>query len=249
MHLINYIPLITTAFAIYFSVILYQHWRQRKHARYLLWWTIGVVCYGLGTVTESINTLAGFSIINFKAWYILGALLGGAPLAQGTVYLLMKKKTANVLSATLAFVIVSGSIFVILSPVHAELIHDNRMTGKILDWKFVRYITPFVNTYAFIFLVGGAIYSALSYRRHRQYKDRFLGNVCIAIGGLLPGIGGSFTKFGYVEVLYVTEFVGLLFIYAGYRIIRNDRSQSLHANQASISATGDAETSDNFIPA
>ena len=28
---------------------------------------------------------------------------------------------------------------------------------------------------------------------------------------------GSFTRFGYVEVLYVTEFVGLLLIYAGIR--------------------------------
>jgi hypothetical protein len=44
-----------------------------------------------------------------------------------------------------------------------------------------------------------------------------VGNVFIAIGAILPGIGGTFTRFGHVEVLYVTEFVGLLFIYMGYR--------------------------------
>ena len=44
-----------------------------------------------------------------------------------------------------------------------------------------------------------------------------LRNVCISIGAILPGIGGAFTRFGHVEVLYVTEFIGLLLIYAGYR--------------------------------
>ncbi len=45
-----------------------------------------------------------------------------------------------------------------------------------------------------------------------------LGNIWIAIGALLPGIGGSLTRFGLVEALYVTELIGLLFIYRGYRL-------------------------------
>jgi len=231
MSWIHYIPIATTLFAIYFFFVLYYHWRKKKDAWHIFWWMLGVVFYGAGTITESINTLAGFSVTNFRAWYILGALLGGAPLAQGTVYLLLKRKTANVLTIVLVSVVVIAATLVILSPVHPELIENNRMTGKILEWKFVRYITPFINLYAFTFLVGGAIYSAVYYGKHRSYKNRFLGNVCIAIGGLLPGIGGSFTKFGYVEVLYVTEFIGLCFIYAGYKIIRNDPRVSLHSNQ------------------
>ncbi len=233
MHWIHYIPIITTVFSIYFFIVLFNHWRKKKQSSHIFWWMLGVFFYGAGTVTESINTLAGFSVPNFKAWYILGALLGGAPLAQGTVYLLMKKRTANLLSFLLVSVVLPASVLVILSPVHPGLIANNTMSGKILEWKLVRYITPFVNLYAFIFLVGGAIYSAVYYRKHRSYKNRFWGNVCIAIGGLLPGIGGSFTKFGYIEVLYITEFVGLCFIYAGYRVIRNDPQTSLHANQAS----------------
>jgi len=191
---------------------------------------IGVLCYISGTVSESINTLAGFSVANFKVWYITGALLGGAPLAQGTVYLLFKRKTANILSLLLCITIISAAVLVILSPIHTELI-TGRLTGKLLEWKFVRYMTPFINLYAFIFLVGGAIYSAVKYARSAHYKKRFTGNLLIAIGGLLPGIGGSFTKFGYVEVLYVTEFIGLLFIYFGYRTMRNDNSVSIHTNQ------------------
>jgi len=198
---------------------------------HILWWMLGVFFYGAGTVTESINTLSGFSILNFKAWYILGALLGGAPLAQGTVYLLMKRKSANILAIILVSVIIITATFVITSPVNNELIADQRLTGKLLTWKFIRFITPVINLYAFVFLVGGAVYSAIKYSGNRIYRNRLIGNILIAVGGLLPGIGGSFTKFGYVEVLYVTELLGIICIYTGYRVIRDDPAESIYVSQ------------------
>lgn len=230
MNFIHYIPVATTIFGLFFFTVLYNHWKQNKDSLHVFWWMLGVLCYAAGTISESVNTLAGFSIVNFKIWYITGALLGGAPLAQGTVYLLFKRRTANILTVILCIVIISAAVFVILSPVHTDQI-TGQLTGKLLVWKFVRYITPFINLYAFAFLVGGAIYSAMRYAKNSEYKKRFTGNLLIGIGGLLPGIGGSFTKFGYVEVLYVTEFIGLLLIYLGYTTIRNDHTASLHNNQ------------------
>jgi hypothetical protein len=44
-----------------------------------------------------------------------------------------------------------------------------------------------------------------------------VGNVYIAAGALLPGIGGTATRFGHTEVLYVMELVGLTLIWIGYR--------------------------------
>jgi len=230
MKFISYIPIITTLFGIYFFSVLFNHWKRSKNSLHVLWWMIGVFTYVAGTITESVNVLAGFSVVNFKLWYITGALLGGAPLAQGTVYLLCKRKTATILTIILVTIIISASVLVILSPINSELI-TGRLSGKLLGWKFIRFITPFINLYAFIFLVGGAIYSAVKYAKNPQFRKRFTGNLLIAIGGLLPGIGGSFTKFGYVEVLFVTELIGLIFIYLGYKVIRSDAELSMHANQ------------------
>lgn len=53
----------------------------------------------------------------------------------------------------------------------------------------------------------------------------------IALGAILPGIGGSFTRLGYVEVLYVTEFTGLLLIMIDNFKMRNDKMESIHENQ------------------
>ncbi|MEZ5420457.1 MAG: hypothetical protein R2708_24375 [Vicinamibacterales bacterium] len=43
-------------------------------------------------------------------------------------------------------------------------------------------------------------------------------NVFIAVGAILPGIGGTATRMGHVEVLYVTELVGMLLTWTGYRL-------------------------------
>jgi hypothetical protein len=191
----------------------------------------GVLCYGLGTLTEAIVGLFGWSEPVFKSWYILGALLGGFPLAQGSVYLIFKKRTADIMMYAVVAVIIVASAFVMASPIDYSLVEPTRLTGKVLEWSKVRLVTPFVNMYAFVFLVGGATYSAYRYSKDSLYKARFVGNVFIAFGGLLPGIGGSFTKFGYTEVLYVTELLGIILIYMGYYTIRKDKTISIYQVQ------------------
>ena len=62
----------------------------------------------------------------------------------------------------------------------------------------------------------------------KNLQYRVYGNAAIAIGGILPGIGGSFTRAGYVEVLFVTELIGLALIYLGYKVIKhNSRIQKI----------------------
>ena len=221
-HFIEYIPILTTLFSVYFVNKIFVHYRERN-TKYLLWWTIGVLTFGLGTLSESINVLFGWNSINLRYWYIVGALLGGFPLAQGSVYLLMNRKFANITTYIFVTLIIIGSISVILTPISVPEGFDYKLTGAVFEWKWVRYISPLINLYAFIFLVGGAIYSAIKYYRMVDKEARFKGNVFIAIGGLLPGIGGTMTRMGHVNVLFVTELIGLIMIFIGYRIIRLDK--------------------------
>lgn len=216
---IEYIPIATTLFSIYFIREIYSHYQERKTS-YLLWWTLGVLAFGLGTLAESIHAIFGWNEINLKYWYIVGALLGGFPLAQGSVYLLMNKRFAHITSVLLVGLILVASYYVIKSPITIPEDFDYRLTGAVFEWKWVRSFSPFINVYSFIFLVGGAIYSATKYYGYKDKQAHFKGNIYIAIGALLPGIGGTFTRMGYVEVLFITELIGLVLIYIGYRIIK-----------------------------
>ncbi|MBT8269615.1 MAG: hypothetical protein HKO67_00875 [Flavobacteriaceae bacterium] len=224
LNFIDYIPIATTIFSFFFLKEIVSHYRRRKKP-YLLWWSIGVLTFGLGTLAESIHALFGWNSINLRLWYIVGALLGGFPLAQGSVFLLMKRRFARVSAILIVSLILVASVFVLLTPISIPEGFDYRLTGAVFSWEWVRYFSPFINLYAFLFLVGGALYSARKYYGLNDKQVHFKGNILIAIGALLPGIGGTFTRMGYVEVLFITELLGLLLIYGGYRMIKTKNKE------------------------
>lgn len=214
---VHYLPLLTTALSILFAASLYSRW-AKKRAPHLWWWAIGITTYGLGTALESAITLGGNSVALTKAWYIAGALLGGYPLAQGSLYLSWRRSLANRLTAiSLAFVTIAA-ILVVLSPVNLAALEPHRPSGAILEWRWVRLLTPFINVYAVFFLIGGAIVSAWRHYKYRGHSYRAAGNLLIAFGALLPGIGGALAKAGMVEALYVGECIGLMVIWMGDRV-------------------------------
>ena len=123
---------------------------------HLLWWAGGIFAYGLGTALEGTITLFGNTIVLTKAWYIAGALLGGYPLAQGSVYLLLPRRTAHVLTAITVPYLLVMAVLVIASPVNADLLQAHKPSGSILEWQWVRAMTPLLNGYAASVLIGGS---------------------------------------------------------------------------------------------
>ncbi len=231
--LVHYLPVVTTIAAAIFTSVLYHHWRRRPDPRYLLWWMIGIALYGVGTLTEALTTVFGWSEPVFRSWYIAGALLGAGPLAQGTVYLLLPRRVADRLAVAMVTYIAMASAFVVATPIVSDLVEAHRLSGEVMAWQWVRLFSPLVNLYAVVFLIGGAIWSAVKYKRRGESGAHVRGNVLIAIGAILPGVGGSFARAGVVEVLYVTELIGLILIWAGYRVIATDTRPSAHDVQRS----------------
>ncbi len=227
LPLAYYLPILSTLITIVFATKIYQRYAARGHSgNHLLWWFLGVIAYGLGTFSESYITLFGLNGFIFKTWYVVGALLGGAPLAQGTVWLLLSKKTARLLTYALILAVVVSSGFVISSPLNYELMagSGNLPSGIFFEWQWVRMFSPFINTYAVIFLVGGAILSAWRFYQSSKIdtpaavlaRDRFIGNALIAVGAILPALGGAASRFGHTEYLYMGEFAGIILIWLGY---------------------------------
>lgn len=218
MEWLHYLPIATTLLAVFFLRELHGRWRERG-GMHLAWWAFGVFTYGVGTALESTVTLFGNSAGLTQAWYIAGAVWGGYPLAQGSVWLLLKPRTARVLTwITLAYALVLSTL-VLLSPLVPEAVEPRRPSGDVIAWQWVRLWSPLLNGYAALFLIGGAALSAARYFKLRTpgMRERAVGNTFIAIGALLPGIGGGMAKAGMVEALYVGELVGLILIWVGYR--------------------------------
>jgi hypothetical protein len=96
----NYLPIFSTVVTLIFTGSVFSRWLE-KRSPYLLFWTVGLLLYGLGTLSEVVMSV-GFDDNILKLWYLTGAMLTAAWLGQGTVALLVrKKKVAAVLTALL----------------------------------------------------------------------------------------------------------------------------------------------------
>ena len=212
-----HLPVISTVCAAFFAIVLFSRYAQKGAGPHLFWWGVGMVTYATGTFTEAFTTLFGWNETVFRFWYVAGAFLGGYPLAQGSAYLHLGRKAANRWAYFWVSIIAVASIVVFLAPIDPSLAENHRLSGQVIQWKEVRMVSPLINIWSLLFLVGGAVVSAVRFKKDARFKGRFIGNVLIAVGGLLPGIGGTLTRFGYVEALYITELMGLILIYTGYR--------------------------------
>src|SRR4026209_1781600 len=99
----NYLPYISTIITFAFTVAVYNRYRQRGGVHLLLW-AIGLLFYGIGTLSEVILGLT-FNAFILKIWYLTGAMLTAAWLGMGTVHLLIRKgNAAQVITWVLAAV-------------------------------------------------------------------------------------------------------------------------------------------------
>jgi hypothetical protein len=199
-----------------------------------MWWAVGVFFYGLGTAVESTITLHGNSPLLNRVWYWAGAILGGYPLATGSVYLLCRRRTAHILTALSLTVVIAASILVFIAPIHAELLEPNRPLGRgFFAWRWLPWLTPLINLYAAAFLIGGAIASCIRFALHQYSPGRAIGTGLIATGAMLPAVGGAMTKAGHVEALYIGECAGLALIWIGYEFCtRSPAPQPLAATSS-----------------
>lgn len=244
--LVAHLPVATTLVAGVFAPVVFGRWLRRRPAPHLLWWSAGIAVYGVGTFLEAYTSLRGWREPAFRGWYVAGALMGGAPLAQGTVYLMLPRRTADRMAVALVAVLVVAASAVVLSPLHPPEPASIRLSGDIFAWQWVRAFSPFVNSYAVLFLVGGAVVSAWQYRSDPAVRHRFIGNCCIAVGAVLPAVGGASARLGHLEVLYVTELAGLVLIWIGY--VYNVRPPG-GAGPAAGRRSGGESTSSSSSPA
>ena len=217
----HYISIISTVVTLIFALAVFNRYRQRG-GTHLLLWGIGLVFYGLGTLSEAIMIFT-FSPLALKVWYLTGAMLTAAWLGQGTVHLLVRRRgVAGTLTAVLAVVSLISAVLVLAAPVNAAAGYNlNEPISAQYRELLARsgaiiLLTILLNLYGTLGLVGGALYSSYIFWRKRVLADRMVGNILIAAGALMPAMAGSMLKAGLGDWLYVSEFVGVVLMYAGF---------------------------------
>lgn len=221
MTFINtFVPFISAIISFIFAFFVFNRYRKKGGAHLLLW-GLGMTFYGIGGFCEAYFGALGWNPLIFRMWYLFGAILVAAWLGQGTVYLLAKRRWANVTMVILGL----GSLYATIRIFGAEIdpsllttsVHTgSELSGHAIVTPGIRTLTPLFNLYGVVTLVGGAVYSAWIFYRKRVLLHRTIGNILIALGALAPAFGGSFSRFGVPGALYMGELIGAILMFAGF---------------------------------
>lgn len=226
----NILPYLSTLVTFAFTAAVFNRYRQRGGV-YLLLWANGLFFYGVGTLSEVILGFR-FSEVLLKLWYLTGAMLTAAWLGMGTVHLLIRKgNLAQILTgillavSLLALILVfaapvSSAAYDVTQPVSAQYKEILRRNGLII------LLTILLNLYGTVTLVGGAMYSAFLFWRKKILASRMYGNILIAAGALSPALGGTFLRTGLVDFLYLSELIGAILMFMGFRMATTGQEQS-----------------------
>lgn len=218
----HYIPILSTLVSFAFAAAVLNRYRY-KHGKHLLFWGLGLVLYGLGTLSEVISAFT-FSPAVLKMWYLSGAMLTAAWLGQGTAFLLIRKRgVADMMAYGLVAVSLLAVVLVALAPLTGAEAGFNIAEPLSTQYQdilvrsgLITALTIILNIYGTILLIGGALYSAYLFWRKRVLLNRVVGNILIAGGALMPAMAGSLVKAGLVDWLYLSELGGVILMYVGF---------------------------------
>ena len=219
MHTLPFLStLVTFAFA---AAVLTRFLKRR--GLHLLLWTIGLLFYGMGTLSEVVLGFT-FSGLMLKLWYLSGAMLTAAWLGLGTFHLLVRKRgVALTLTGVLAVLSLLAATLVLLAPLTTAASSYNVTLPISSQYKDILtrggltiVLTILLNIYGTLTLVGGAVYSAVIFWRKRVLLNRMIGNLLIAAGAIAPAMAGSFVRLGLPDLLYLSELIGVVLMYIGF---------------------------------
>jgi hypothetical protein len=218
----HYISIFSTIVIAAFAAAVLSRYRKRGGIHLLLW-GIGLVFYGLGTFSEAIM-LFTFNAAILKVWYFSGAMMTAAWLGQGTVHLLVRKRgVASSMTIGLGLISVLALGLLAVAPVTTAAASFDINQPASVQYReilvrtgLLTILTILLNVYGTVALVGGALYSSFIFWRKRVLANRMVGNILIAAGAMMPAMGGTFSRVGLPDWLYLSEFLGAILMFAGF---------------------------------
>ncbi|MDE3112278.1 MAG: hypothetical protein KGK34_04980 [Chloroflexota bacterium] len=195
-----------------FAAVMAQRWSRRGRA-YQAAWAIGFGMFAVAAAAGLARQLSGVTDLNYRVFYLFGAVLNVAWLSLGTIHLLTPPRVARWATWVVIVFTVLGVIAVAVSPVDLSKAAD---TGRGFDAApFPRILAGIGSGLGSLILIGGALWSAWGFVAKRHEGRRALANVVIAVGVLIAAVGGTAAFTGATGVVEWTNFIGVLVIFIG----------------------------------
>lgn len=183
-------------------------------------WTVGLLIFAAAAACQAAGERVGFNAPLFRAFYLLGGVLGVIWLSMGTLFLLAPRRVARTVTLVLAALTVALAVDAAVVQVDtARLGSTAGVLGDAISHGSPLQVGAVVlNILGTLVLVGGSAWSAYRLIRDRGGVDRVICNVLLTIGAFVIAAGFSAAKLagGSLDTLGVYEAIGISVMFAGF---------------------------------
>ncbi len=200
------LSIVAGAVALSVAAIMFRKYAAQRKLHYLFW-ALGETFWGIADLGQASAILIGWTVPVYKLYYFSAIVLSGF-LGVGTVGLLYSQRREY--PAYVVYVVCTTLIFALLvafAAVNEALLAATPIVGGLAFPGNVRIWTLPINIPGGIAFIGGAAWSF--WRTRRAYA------LYIALGALIPAIGGTLARFALPFALPFTDFFGIAFLSAG----------------------------------
>ncbi|HXY71705.1 MAG TPA: hypothetical protein VEM41_04110 [Actinomycetota bacterium] len=215
-------PLFAVAVAAVFAAQLLRRFLSRRRPFEGLW-AVALAMFAVASFAMFLGVATGWGPLEFRVYWLLGAVLNVPFLFAGELYLLAQRRA--VADWALAALMV-GTVFaawkVMTAPVDTAALAKALPLGKqVFGDESAAYRIAQVYAFpAYFLLLGGIVWSAWQMRRQPQLRSRVAGTLAIAIGATIVAIGsGIGAGFNIVPLFSVSLAAGVTVMYAGFRAV------------------------------
>jgi len=209
------LPLLTTLVAGAFALTVGGQY-VRKRRPYQLFWAIGLALFTVAAASGYLARAGGATDLEYRLFYLFGAITNVAWLALGTMYLVAPR--FGQVALALVVLLSAVAVYAVFAyPVDVAVAVD---TGKgYPDGSLPRILAAVGSGIGSLVLIGGALWSAWIFLQRRRNGRRALANIVIAVGVLIVAAGGTAAFTGATGILEVTNLVGIAVMFVGFLLV------------------------------
>lgn len=184
-------------------------------------WAIAMLMFAGASVALALGVRDGWTSSEFRAYWLLGAVLTVPYLAQGELYLLARGRPWIAHLGLVALLVGTALMVgeVRSAPVAHEVLREEFPLGREVfgDGTPAHRLAQYASFPAYFFLLGGATWAAGRMRGREDLRDRFRGTALIAVGATVVAVGsGIGAGLGNFALFSVSLAAGAAVMYWGF---------------------------------
>ena len=206
-------PILSAVISALCALVIAGDARRRPRPDKLAW-AFAFTMFALAAGADAAGRSLGWEPWLARLYYATGPALVVSFLALGELYLLVPvvmRRFAPGVALLLSALWVS---LVLGAPIDAARLPDE-------GWEAIERGPALVtlgitiNSLGTAVIIGGLGYSIWRFQRRGGFRNRMIGCALIALGTLVVAAGGSLTRLGHYEYLYIAMAAGVTLIFAG----------------------------------